>query len=257
MHNKKRLTKRAPDAGDSAHISSSFLRLSLFLAGRLRRPRPSAGNANRWAARHINMTEQTKTTLMLCLISAIFCGFLLAGEDCGVSNASENLRGECHIMAMNIPTKLQTHWINWVPGILFGIAFALGNSFNKFGIVAFSLVSGIIYYIAGLIFALFGIQLNFDEKLSWIVAVFATGSVFAGVFGATSLLFLVKYLSKAQIVFGIEIRMAGVGALAGIIFFFCGLLGLLAFPFWLLAFAIWQVFIGFYLTTFLQKGSIA
>ncbi len=43
------LTKRAPDAGDSAQISSSFLRLIIFLAGRLRRPRPSAGNANRWA----------------------------------------------------------------------------------------------------------------------------------------------------------------------------------------------------------------
>ena len=44
-----RPTKRAPDAGDSAAISSSFLRLTLFLAGRLRRPRPSAGNACRWA----------------------------------------------------------------------------------------------------------------------------------------------------------------------------------------------------------------
>ena len=44
-----RRTKRAPDAGDSAAISSSFLRLIIFLAGRLRRPRPSAGNANRWA----------------------------------------------------------------------------------------------------------------------------------------------------------------------------------------------------------------
>ncbi len=42
-------TKRAPDAGDSAQISSSFTRLIIFLAGRLRRPRPSAGNANRWA----------------------------------------------------------------------------------------------------------------------------------------------------------------------------------------------------------------
>ena len=42
-------TKRAPDAGDSAAISSSYLRLIIFLAGRLRRPRPSAGNANRWA----------------------------------------------------------------------------------------------------------------------------------------------------------------------------------------------------------------
>ena len=46
---KRRPTKRAPDAGDSAAISSSFLRLVIFLAGRLRRPRPSAGNANRWA----------------------------------------------------------------------------------------------------------------------------------------------------------------------------------------------------------------
>ena len=45
----RRPTKRAPDAGDSAAISSSFTRLSIFLVGRLRRPRPSAGNANRWA----------------------------------------------------------------------------------------------------------------------------------------------------------------------------------------------------------------
>ena len=49
MKTMRRLTKRAPDAGDSAHIPGSFLRLSIFLAGRLRRPRPSAGNANRWA----------------------------------------------------------------------------------------------------------------------------------------------------------------------------------------------------------------
>ncbi len=44
-----RPTKRAPDAGDYAAISGSFLRLFIFLAGRLRRPHPSAGNANRWA----------------------------------------------------------------------------------------------------------------------------------------------------------------------------------------------------------------
>ncbi len=50
LQHKSGLTKRAPDAGDSAHISSSFTRLIIFLAGRLRRPRPSAGNANRWHA---------------------------------------------------------------------------------------------------------------------------------------------------------------------------------------------------------------
>ena len=50
MSNPHSPTKRAPDAGDSAHIPGSFLRLFIFLAGRLRRPRPSAGNAIRWAA---------------------------------------------------------------------------------------------------------------------------------------------------------------------------------------------------------------
>jgi hypothetical protein len=34
--------------GILAKISGIFLRLISFLAGRLRRPRPSAGNANRW-----------------------------------------------------------------------------------------------------------------------------------------------------------------------------------------------------------------
>ena len=48
-----RPTKSAPDAGDSAAISSSFPRLIIFLAGRLRRPRPNAGNANRWLAEEV------------------------------------------------------------------------------------------------------------------------------------------------------------------------------------------------------------
>jgi hypothetical protein len=43
------LTKRAPDAGDSAAFSSIFLRLSIFPIGRRPAARPSAGNANRWA----------------------------------------------------------------------------------------------------------------------------------------------------------------------------------------------------------------
>ena len=48
---KRQPTKRAPDAGGSAAISSSFPRLSIFPVGRLRRPHPSAGNAIRWATR--------------------------------------------------------------------------------------------------------------------------------------------------------------------------------------------------------------
>ena len=49
---KTRLTKRAPDAGDSGAIPSIFLRLSIFPVGRRSAARPSAGNANRWAAEH-------------------------------------------------------------------------------------------------------------------------------------------------------------------------------------------------------------
>ena len=52
QRNKNCPTKRAPDAGDSAHIPSSFLRLSFFLVGRLRRPCAPAQvtqTVGRWA----------------------------------------------------------------------------------------------------------------------------------------------------------------------------------------------------------------
>ena len=39
-----------PDAGESGAIPSLFLRLSIFQVGRRPAARPSAGNANRWAA---------------------------------------------------------------------------------------------------------------------------------------------------------------------------------------------------------------
>ena len=48
---KNRPTKRALDAGDSAAIPSIFLRLFIFPIGRRSAARPSASNANRWAAR--------------------------------------------------------------------------------------------------------------------------------------------------------------------------------------------------------------
>jgi len=44
---KNRLTKRAPDAGESGVIPSLFLRLIIFPVGRRSAARPSAGNANR------------------------------------------------------------------------------------------------------------------------------------------------------------------------------------------------------------------
>ena len=55
LHNKKRLTKRAPDAGDSGAIPSLFLRLSIFPVGRRSAARPSAGNAHRWQELALNL----------------------------------------------------------------------------------------------------------------------------------------------------------------------------------------------------------
>ena len=61
-------TKRAPDAGDSAQISSSFTRLIIFLAGRLRRPCPSAGNANRWADTQLSSFRKKKVSSKLVFL---------------------------------------------------------------------------------------------------------------------------------------------------------------------------------------------
>ena len=68
LQSQKRPTKRAPDAGDSAAISSSFTRLIIFLAGRLRRPHPSAGNANRWAFTQ----QETKCKQSMILLNTWF-----------------------------------------------------------------------------------------------------------------------------------------------------------------------------------------
>ena len=46
----KRPTKRAPDAGESARFRSIFLASGFFYISNRIHVRPSAGNANRWAA---------------------------------------------------------------------------------------------------------------------------------------------------------------------------------------------------------------
>ena len=97
------LTKRAPDAGDSAAISSSFLRRFIFLAGRLRRPRPSAGNANRWAL----ASGQQKTTITMMKEPS------------------------------SIATKL-LRWVGWAMKIFIAIPslFALAGAFSSLQIIA-------------------------------------------------------------------------------------------------------------------------
>ena len=94
---KKRPTKRAPDAGDSAHIPSSFLHLIIFLAGRLRRPRPSAGNANRWVA-EFTMTKTSKR------FSAFSISWLLLIT--GIMSIMVGCASPTQTPTLPVPTKL-------------------------------------------------------------------------------------------------------------------------------------------------------
>jgi len=76
------LTKRAPDAGDSGAIPSSFLRLSIFPVGRRSAARPSAGNANRWAVPCIIKSKGDKVmkkSIGLVFLVFMFLTVLLSG----------------------------------------------------------------------------------------------------------------------------------------------------------------------------------
>ena len=52
-YNQKRLTKRAPDAGDSAHIPSLFHALAFFWLDGFAVPTPAQVMSNRWPAKEI------------------------------------------------------------------------------------------------------------------------------------------------------------------------------------------------------------
>ncbi len=65
-----------PTLGILAQISGSFTRLIIFPVGRLRRPCPSAGNANRWAVpckMKVHFMKFSKALLLFFLIICICC----------------------------------------------------------------------------------------------------------------------------------------------------------------------------------------
>ena len=133
---KKRPTKRAPDAGDSAHIPSSFTRLFIFLAGRLRRPRPSAGNANRWALNTVRNMLQ-KITFLTIVFSAFLISCIFQETH---SFLKSNLISSLMFVVLHIPgwffmgslisnmTRLDGAVSIFLIGLLCGYAVNRGNS---------------------------------------------------------------------------------------------------------------------------------
>jgi len=176
---------------------------------------------------HVDLinSPQTKKTLILSAISAIVCGLI------------------------------QTEWIFWIPGAVFGILFAIANFRRKSQIGLFTVLSSIIYIGAVRIF----FKASGNHGDFYLVAGFL-----AGAFGGLTLALLTKLISKTAITFLNEFRSTIIGGITGIAFvqIFSSAIG---DPFsndanmnWVLipiAFAVWQVPIGWFLTKSIQPNS--
>jgi hypothetical protein len=170
-------------------------------------------------------SPQTKKTLLYSIISAIACGLI------------------------------QSEWIFWIPGAVFGILFAIANFHRKFQIGLYTILSSVIYIGAVRIF----FKVSGNHLNNYLV-----GGFFAGAFGALTLALLTKLISKTAITSLDEFRATIIGAITGIafVYIFSSAMGE---PFsndanmnWVLipiAFAIWQVPIGWLLTKSIQSNS--
>ncbi|HLO13487.1 MAG TPA: hypothetical protein VK206_01570 [Anaerolineales bacterium] len=172
-------------------------------------------------------SPQTKNTLIATSVSAIICGLM----------------------------QFEFEWIFWIPGAVFGISFALANFHRKFQIGLYIALSSVIYIGAvQIFFKAPGTDLNHP----W------AGGFLAGTFGALALAVLTKLVSKTSLVLLDEFRSTLIGGMTGVAFvqlFIFGLgepfsndigKALVLIP---VAFAVWQVPVGWLLTTSIQPNS--
>jgi hypothetical protein len=170
-------------------------------------------------------SPQTKKTLILSTLSAIICGLI------------------------------QSEWIFWIPGIIFGILFAIVNFRRRFQMGLYAALSGVIYIAAVRIFFL----ASGNDLEHYLI-----GGFLAGALGALALALATKLTNKTSLTLLNELLSTIIGGITGIAFvrLFIYALGE---PFssnnnlsWVLlpvAFAIWQVPIGWLLTTSIQPNS--
>jgi uncharacterized membrane protein YuzA (DUF378 family) len=166
------------------------------------------------------MSEQTKRTLIWSLVSAIICGLI---------------------------GFVQFDLVYYVPGPVFGFLFVIVNLTKPLRIAIFIATSSVIYIIAWNIFFLIG-----DTQLSIPSRVF--GGLLAGLFGALALALLTKLLASTPIKAQDEARTIILGASAGILFIEVMFRGIeVSYFAWPLAFAVWQISVGWSLTTSVQN----
>jgi hypothetical protein len=175
----------------------------------------------------MNGSEQTRNTLIWTLISAVICGLI---------------------------SFVQFDLVYYLPGAVFGFLFSIINFTKPLRMAIFVVASSIIFIIAWNIFFLVG-----DTQLS--IPSRVLGGFLAGLFGALALALLTKVLAGIPIKVQEEARTAVVGALTGILFIEVIARGM-ALMFkgfeaaaitWPLAFAVWQVSVGWSLSTSIQN----
>ena len=170
-------------------------------------------------------SRRTKSTLILTAISAIICGIPLF------------------------------EWILWLPGAVFGILFAIANFHKKLQIGLYTALSSTIYI--GAVRLFFAVAGN-DLDHSWV------GGFLAGAVGALALALVTKLIGKIPLALLNEFRTTLIGGITGVAFvqIFISALGNafsnstnISFVLIVVAWTVWQVPVGWLLTTSIQTNS--
>lgn len=195
--------------------------------------------------------SRLRNVILACLVSGILAG-LLSASQCRTAEADCSIAALKYYSGDAVSVAIWAHWVNWLPGVLFGLLFGIAalepNAASRARRLAlYALVSAAAYVAAGLVFSAFVAYASSDQ-FSLIVWIWP-GGLSAGLLGALMLGVganrLIRNPGAEDGIFSRVWLPAIVGAVAGVIFVFLCTYGeqqiMLAFP---VAFCIWQIAVG-------------
>jgi hypothetical protein len=195
--------------------------------------------------------SRLRNVLIACLVSGILAG-LLSASQCRAAESDCSIAALKYYSGDAVSWTIWAHWVNWLPGVVFGLLFGIAalepNAVPRARrLVLYALASAGAYVAAGLVFSAFLAYASSDQ-FSLIVWIWPGGFT-AGLVGAVLLAVganrLIRKPGAADGVFLRVLLPAIVGAVAGVTFVFLWTYGeqqiLLAFP---VAFSIWQIAVG-------------
>ena len=195
--------------------------------------------------------SRLRNVLISCLVSGILAG-LLSASQCRTAESDCSIAALKYYSGDAVTWTIWAHWVNWLPGVVFGLLFGMAALEpdavpRARRLLLYALASAVAYVAAGLVFSAFLAYASSDQ-FSLIVWIWPGGFT-AGLLGAVLLAIGANLLiRKPGAADGVFLRVwlpAIVGAVAGVIFVFLCTYGeqqiLLAFP---VAFSIWQIAVG-------------